>query len=118
MIKDFFEKIITRLDNSDTKIANVQDELKNVHAELADVNAEITSVHTKIANVHTELNDTQTELKNFRQEQREVNERLEKKIDMNSDSISMLSTELRAAEKMEFAIYNHEGRITKLEKAN
>lgn len=75
MIKDFFGKVIDRLDVSEM------------------------------------------ELKNFRQEQREVNESLKKEIKINSDSISQLSTELRAAEKMEFAIYNHEQRITKLEKA-
>ncbi len=88
MIKDFFGKIITRLDHSDTKVANIQ----------------------------TELKENQIELKNFRQEQRQINKRLEKKIDMNSDSLALLTKDLRKAEKMEFAIYNHERRITKLEK--
>ncbi len=81
MIKDFFGKIIKRLEISETEVKNVSNQLRD-----------------------------------FREEQREINERLEKKIDMNSNSLSLLTKDLREAEKMEFAIYNHEERIKKLEK--
>lgn len=57
------------------------------------------------------------ELHEFKKDQGNTNERLEKKIDVNTDSLSILTVELREVKSVEFQVYNHEKRIEKLEKA-
>ena len=43
------------------------------------------------------------------------NEEIKKKVDMNSDSLALLTKDLRETEKLEVDIFKHEQRITKLE---
>lgn len=57
------------------------------------------------------------ELHAFKKEQGVTNERLEKKIDINTDSLGMLTQELREVKRVEFDVFKQEQRITKLEKA-
>lgn len=49
-------------------------------------------------------------------EQREWNRRMEKKVDMLDDSVRELNDRVKDVEKREFTLYNHERRITTLEK--
>lgn len=49
---------------------------------------------------------------NLEQEFREV----KKSVDMNTEAMSMLTQELREVKNIEFTVYNHEQRITILEK--
>ncbi len=54
-------------------------------------------------------------LEEFRTEQRQINKEMNQKIEMNTNAISGLTQELREVKKLEFDIYDHEKRITKLE---
>lgn len=65
-----------------------------------------------------------TEIKDFRREQRQKNQELDTKLEevrkqgeTNTQSLEMLTDEIHKAKNLEFDIYNHEQRITTLEKA-
>lgn len=52
-----------------------------------------------------------------RKEQRQTNKEMRRDIELNTDSLSALTEEIREVKKLEFTVYNHERRITKLEKS-
>lgn len=71
---------------------------------------------TTIEDVAIELREFRSEQQQVNTEQRQTNKEMQNNIEMNTNALGSLTQEVREIKKFEFEIYDHEKRITKLEK--
>lgn len=110
MIKDFFGKLFSDNEQQKRQMAELVSDNKVIKKQIAVLASDNKVIKKQIASLEFEVTDA-------RQEQRRSSSELEAKIELTTESVASLSKDVRHAEKVEFNIYNHEGRITKLEKA-
>ena len=104
MIKDFFGKVVSEMQDTKKAIGGVEERIGGVEKH--------------VTGLEDRLGDITIELKEFRTEQRQENKEMKQNIEMNTTAISGLTQELREIKKLEFDVYDHEKRITKLEKVS
>ncbi|MDA1168872.1 MAG: hypothetical protein O3A36_00875 [bacterium] len=131
MIKDFFGKMFKELQEQKKEIKGVktqvggltkrvgglEKQVGGLQVQANGLEKQVGGLREQVSGIEKNVGGLRYEFDEFRKEQRETNERLEKKIEVNTDSVSSLTTELRKVKNLEFEVYNHGERITKLEKA-
>ena len=91
MIKDFFEKLFTEVQDVKHRLGNVEEDVKDLK---------------------TDVTGLKEDVKDLKRDTKEIKQNVE----MHTESLALLTKDLRKTEKLENDIFKHEQRITKLEK--
>lgn len=98
MIKDFFGKLVAGNEEIKDRVGNLESSVEIIKNRVGNLESNVEIIKDRVGTLE------------------QTTEEMKKNIEMNTDSLSLLTKDLHETQKLEHDIFNHEQRITKLEK--